>query len=163
MLQLIPAPLHRLGLRLAHALRQRWWRIAKVRLNGCRVLAFDAAGRVLLIRHSYGSSNWMLPGGGIDRGEAPLRAAIRELAEETGCELADARCFAVLEEPLHGTVNTVHLVCGSAQGKLQCDGREVIETRFFGIDALPDQLSPLLAARLDEWLRLARSAKQRTI
>ena len=155
MLHLIPAPLHRVGLRLAHAIRRRWWRMAEVKLNGCRVFALDGAGRVLLIRHSYGSGSWMLPGGGIDRGETPLHAAIRELAEETGCTLTDARCFAVVEEPPYGTVNTVHLICGTAQGKLQCDGREVIEARFFAVDALPGGLSPMLAARFKEWLRLA--------
>ena len=156
MLHLIPAPLHRLGLRAAHALRRRWWRLAKVRLSGCRVFAFDASGQLVLIRHSYGSGSWMLPGGGIGRREAPVAAAIRELAEETGCTLVQARCFAVADEPLYGTVNTVHLVSGLAHGRLQCDGREVIEARFFAVDALPAQLSPLLAARLPEWLAAAR-------
>ena len=116
MLHLIPAPLHRAGLRLAHALRRRWWRLARVRLNGCRVLAFDEAGRILLIRHSYGSGNWMLPGGGIARGEDPLAAALRELAEEVGCMLHRAQLLAVVEEPLYGTVNRVHLVCGTIEG-----------------------------------------------
>ena len=80
MLHLIPAPLHRAGLTLAHAVRIRWWQWRKPLLIGCRVLAFDEAERVLLIRHSYGSGRWMLPGGGVDRGEDPLAAALRELA-----------------------------------------------------------------------------------
>ncbi len=114
MLRLIPPPLHRAALRLAHAVRRRWWRIAKVRLQGCRVLAFDAQGRVLLIRHSYGSGNWMLPGGGLGHREDPLAAALRELAEETGLALVGARHFAEVEEPLYGTTNRVHLVAGQA-------------------------------------------------
>jgi hypothetical protein len=61
MLHLIPAPLHRAGLRLAHVVRRHWWRLAKVKLNGCRIFAFDEAGRVLLIRHSYGSIQLPLP------------------------------------------------------------------------------------------------------
>ena len=157
MLHLIPAPLHRTGLRLAHAVRRRWWRLAGVRLNGCRVLAFDEAGRVLLIRHSYGSGNWMLPGGGIGRGEDPLDAALRELAEECGCTLQGARVQAVVEEPLYGTVNRVHLVCGWAIGTPQGDGREVIELAFFEPDALPQRLSPALQARIGEWIAGART------
>ena len=47
MLYLIPPPVHRAGLRIAHALRTRWWRLARPRVTGCRVLAFDARGRVL--------------------------------------------------------------------------------------------------------------------
>jgi 8-oxo-dGTP pyrophosphatase MutT (NUDIX family) len=156
MLHLIPAPLHRAGLRLAHALRRRWWRLAKVKLNGCRIFAFDETGRVLLIRHSYGSGNWMLPGGGIDRGEAPLAAALRELQEECGCALEQARLFAVVEEPLYGTINRVHLVSGQAMGTPRGDGREVIELGFFSSADLPQPLSPALAARFDEWLGAAR-------
>ena len=47
MLHLIPAPLHRAGLRLAHAVRRRWWRLARPRLTGVCVVACDDAGRVL--------------------------------------------------------------------------------------------------------------------
>ena len=155
MLHLIPAPLHRLALRVAHGVRRRWWRLAQVKLVGCRVLAIDSAGRVLLIRHSYGSGNWLLPGGGIARGEAPLAAAQRELAEETGLRLEQARCLAVIDEPLYGTVNRVHLVCGQAQGVLRCDGREVIAARFFAAPDWPADLSPRLAAQLDGWLAQA--------
>jgi 8-oxo-dGTP pyrophosphatase MutT (NUDIX family) len=156
MFRLIPSPLHRLALQLAHAIRRRWWRLARVRLRGCRIIAFDADGRVLLIRHSYGSGNWMLPGGGLGRGEDPLAAALRELAEETGLALAQARQFAEVEEPLYGTINHVHLVCGQADGALRIDGREVIEAQYFGADALPPDLSPMLARRFAEWLAAAR-------
>jgi 8-oxo-dGTP pyrophosphatase MutT (NUDIX family) len=145
MFQLIPAPLHRMALRLAHAVRRRWWRIAQVRLQGCRVFAFDDEGRVLLIRHSYGSGNWMLPGGGLGRHEDPLDAALRELAEETGLRLALPHRFAEVEEPLYGTVNHVHLIAGQAKGT-------VIEARYFAADALPPDLSPMLAARFHTWL-----------
>lgn len=155
MLHLIPAPLHRAGLRLAHGVRRRWWRLARVQLNGCRVLAFDETGRILLIRHSYGSGNWMLPGGGIGRDEAPLAAALRELREETGCELDSARVHGVVEEPLYGTINRVHVVAGRIVGTPQGDGREVIELALFSPGALPERLSPVLKARLDEWLRVA--------
>ena len=156
MLRLIPAPLHRLGLRAAHAVRKRWWRLARVRLQGSRVLAFDARGRVLLIRHSYGSGNWMLPGGGIARGEQPMAAALRELAEEVGLTLSDPRCFAAVDEPLYGTTNRVHLFTGRAEGVLAIDGREIIEAAYFAPDSLPADLSPALARGLPGWLKLAQ-------
>lgn len=156
MFRLIPPPLHRSALRVAHGVRRRWWRIARVQLRGCRIFAFDGEGQVLLIRHSYGSGNWMLPGGGLGRGEEPLAAALRELLEETGLALTEARHFAEVEEPLYGTINRVHLVAGLAHGEVRIDGREVIEARYFPSHALPHDLSPMLAARFAEWLEAAR-------
>ena len=160
MLQLIPASLHRLALRAAHGVRRRWWRIARVQLEGCRVLAFDDAGRVLLIRHSYGSGNWLLPGGGIARGEAPLAAAMRELQEETALTLTDPRCLAVVDEPLYGTINRVHLFAGTGAGALRCDGREVIAARFFAPGDWPPGLSPKFARQLADWLALAANRSE---
>jgi ADP-ribose pyrophosphatase YjhB (NUDIX family) len=42
--------------------------------------------RILLVRHvtRSGAINWTLPGGGVERGEDPYDAVIREVAEETG-------------------------------------------------------------------------------
>ena len=156
MFHLIPAPLHRAALRLAHALRRTWWRVARRPVNGCRVLAFDEAGRVLLIRHSYGSGDWMLPSGGLRRGEDPVAAARRELAEETGCALAGAILIGVHEEPLHGTVNHVHLVAGRARGEPREDNREVIACGFFAAGRLPTPRAPGLDSQQADWAALAR-------
>lgn len=56
--------------------------------NAARVLLLDEHDRVLLVRgHDVDRperSWWFTIGGGIDAGEDPVRAAVRELAEETG-------------------------------------------------------------------------------
>lgn len=47
--------------------------------------------RELLLCHVTGQRHWDLPKGGIDRGETPIAAALRETHEETGLQLrADA-------------------------------------------------------------------------
>ncbi|MEV8535290.1 NUDIX domain-containing protein [Streptomyces sp. NPDC051211] len=56
----------------------------------------EREGRLLLARLSEDSpvfepGAWHLPGGGIDSGEQPLEALKRELHEETGLTLLDAR------------------------------------------------------------------------
>ncbi len=155
MLRLIPPPLHRVLLVQAHRLRVVWWRLRKPLLIGCRVLAFDQAGRVLLVRHSYGSGRWMLPGGGVARGEEPLVAACRELAEETRCALLDPREIAVIEEPLAGATNRVHVITGQAVDMPQGDGREIVEARFFVSDAFPPDLARQLQDNLAGWIRTA--------
>ncbi|MFD6874240.1 MULTISPECIES: NUDIX hydrolase [unclassified Streptomyces] len=64
-----------------------------------RVSAYAIAvedDRLLLIRLSdaspvFAPGLWHMPGGGIDPGEQPVEALSRELREETGLELVDAR------------------------------------------------------------------------
>jgi 8-oxo-dGTP pyrophosphatase MutT (NUDIX family) len=51
-----------------------------------RILVVDPAGHVLLFlaRRRTRPDVWVLPGGGVEPGESPEQAALRELAEETG-------------------------------------------------------------------------------
>lgn len=144
----LPAPLHRFALRLAHAVRRRWWRWAKPALDGVSVAAFDKDGRVLLVRHGYGRGLWALPGGGVRRGEAPEAAAAREFAEELGVAPQRLVHGATIEEDLHGARNRVFLFSGMLTGPAKPDGREVIEARWFAPDALPGECSVTVASRL---------------
>ena len=52
------------------------------------VLLFDEADRVLLVDPTY-KPGWEFPGGVVERGEPPSRAAVREVAEELGLDLGD--------------------------------------------------------------------------
>ncbi|MXO67002.1 NUDIX hydrolase [Altericroceibacterium endophyticum] len=148
MLHLIPPPLHRAALRLAHGLRKRLWRWRPRVLNGASMIARDGYGRVLLVRHSYGSDSWTLPGGGIRADEKPAIAALREFEEELGCGVSDLTFLGVREEQLHGSLNRVHVFTGVAQGVPRADGRELTQACFFARDDLPEAISPLVAQRL---------------
>ena len=61
-----------------------------------RVMVFDPAGRVLLIRCVVTRASgefmfWLTPGGEIEAGETPIGAARRELKEELGLERVEVR------------------------------------------------------------------------
>lgn len=53
---------------------------------GGRLLLIDPDMRVLLIheRLEHGGTHWLTPGGGVESGEVPADAAVRETAEEVG-------------------------------------------------------------------------------
>ncbi|MFR9796883.1 NUDIX domain-containing protein [Streptomyces sp. MS06] len=60
------------------------------------VLLFDEDDRVLLVDPTY-KAGWEFPGGVVEPGEAPARAGVREVAEETGIHLEDAPRLLVVD------------------------------------------------------------------
>jgi 8-oxo-dGTP pyrophosphatase MutT (NUDIX family) len=66
-----------------------------------RVIIIDAGRIVLLERHRQGRHYFVFPGGGIDPGETPEQAAIREAHEETGLEVVLERLAA--QTTFHGS------------------------------------------------------------
>lgn len=154
MLYLIPAPLHRVGLRIAHAMRKLLWRLRRSRVVGCSVVALDESGCVLLVRHSYGSGRWAMPGGGLARNEEPVDGAVRELREETGCILVEAQEIMTILERRSGAASRVHMVAGRTSSDLKIDGREVIEARFFPLDRLPRDIMRNLTERIPLWVEI---------
>ena len=71
--------------------RERWFQELAGRSSGLplrpavRALILDPDDRVLLVRFDWPDKQvWAPPGGGIDEGETPQQAIVRELAEECG-------------------------------------------------------------------------------
>lgn len=156
MFRLIPRPLHRMALRLAHAVRHRWRTLVKTPLAGVSVLVLDMQGRLLLVRHSYGPGGWALPGGGMARGEEPLDAARREVREEVGCALDAVEVFERIDETISSSPHTAWLVTGRTQDHPRPDRREVIEARFFPLHSLPEPLTRLTRKRVEAWREARR-------
>jgi 8-oxo-dGTP pyrophosphatase MutT (NUDIX family) len=107
-------------------------------------------GRLVLVRLTY-APGWRLPGGGIEAGEEPRAAALRELGEEIGMTG-------------HGEVACVD-ADGAATLFLVRDVRysprrswEIEEVAEFETSALPDEATPLTRRKIAEALALLRSA-----
>lgn len=125
--------------------------VLRLKTTGVKVMVFNEAGEVLLIRNSYGnSSQYLLPGGGVSRGESPAAAAIREVHEELGLQVRGAEPVWTYESNAEGKRDTIHLFKAMTTEQPRIDDREVIEARFFTMDRLPQAVSPATRRRIAE-------------
>ena len=157
-LRLLP-PLHRFALRLAHIARLTWWQVRRPEVHGCNVIVGNPRGEVLLVRHSYHSTGlWMLPGGGIGKHENAVQAAIREVAEETGCAIEGAREIAVETVRTSGARNHIHLVAATTADTPAADGREIVAAAFFDPGALPEATTAAACGRIERCAGAAQNS-----
>lgn len=157
MLHLIPARWHRAVLPFGHRLRKSLLRLVKPEVHGVSLIGFDATGRLLLVRHSYGTAKWSMPAGGMRRGEDPEAAIRREMREELGVSLDRVELVLRKEELIHGTRHHVWLYTACIPVAPKPDNREVIAAEFFALDDLPDDLERRVRPRLE----LVRGSQQR--
>ena len=138
---------------IAATLRRRLLALLGRDTRGVKVLAFDRAARVLLVRHTYGRGDlYMLPGGGIARSERPEQAARRELREETGCHAIELALIGRYESQPDGRRDTIFLYRALTDDTPVPDGRELAEATFVWTDELPPATSPATRRRVEEWL-----------
>jgi len=108
--------------------------------RACFVLTRRAAR---LRRHA---GQWALPGGGLDAGEAPEQAALRELEEEVGLRLGPGAVLGALDDypTRSGFVITPVVIWGGAGSVLIPDPREVASVHRVPVDELVQPGVPVL-------------------
>lgn len=68
-------------------------------IGGARVIIFDDKKRILMVKQAHeGREFWLLPGGGIEKGETSKEASKRETLEETGLEVEIGKLIWHIEE-----------------------------------------------------------------
>ena len=113
-------------------------------------------GRVLLVRRANppDAGLWGFPGGKIEPGETIERAAVRELAEETGIEADACRVVTAvdaIDRDASGALRRhfvlIAVLCRWLSGE-PVAGDDALEARWFALDELDDEelaLSPDVA------------------
>jgi len=124
----------------------------RIRTRGVKVMLFNDAGELLLIRNSYGDSALhVLPGGGIHIFETAEHAAARELREEVGIDPQTLRLRSIHHSELEGKRDTIHLFVASSSAAPKIDPREVKDAGFFRLDDLPATTSAATLRRIAEY------------
>ncbi|MGW6461055.1 NUDIX domain-containing protein [Streptomyces sp. NPDC055078] len=126
------------------------------------VLLFDEEDRVLLVDPTY-KPGWEFPGGVVERGEAPARAGMREVAEELGIELDRVPRLLVVDweaprPPGYGGLRLLFdggLLDGDDAGRVLLPEDELRGWRFVGEQEAQRLLPPLRYERL-RWALRAR-------
>lgn len=109
-------------------------------LPACANINFDGEGNMLLVKRKKAPhiGKWCLPGGFIEFGEAPDKAALRELKEETNFDGEIIALFDVLSDisPLYGPVILVSYRVKIINGEM-APGDDASDVRYFGEANLP--------------------------
>ncbi len=141
-------------LQSAFGLRRRLIGLLRLRTRGVKVMLFNADGEILLIRNSYGATgHFVLPGGGIHRGETPESAAAREVMEEVAIDCRDLALLGQYESRSEGKRDLIHLFRATGDGPASSKSIEIGEAVFCLIDRLPEGVSPATLRRIDEYLK----------
>jgi 8-oxo-dGTP pyrophosphatase MutT (NUDIX family) len=117
---------------------------------GVSAIIEDAEGRILLVRQRY-SPGWHFPGGGVDRGEPPADAAIRECREEVGLQSSSAPVLYGLYTRAVGIATNVVALYRLPDAIIDFrPNLEIVEIRWADPSAPPDDATRGTLRRLRE-------------
>jgi ADP-ribose pyrophosphatase YjhB (NUDIX family) len=102
----------------------------------------DARGRVLLLKHVFRAGDgWGIPGGFIERGEQPEEAIRRELREEVGLEVEEARLVAARTLKRPRQIEILFLARAARDGDARAASAEISRAEWFEVESLPAGLT----------------------
>lgn len=105
---------------------------------GAFTVIFDKHNRVLLC-HRRDLNVWNLPGGGVESGELPTEAAVRETREETGMDIEIERLVGVYGKPYQDDIVFVFTPTDEAD-----------ECRYFALRDFPANTIPKHVERIQD-------------
>ena len=116
--------------------------------KGVGIVLVDAKGRVFVGQRRDTKDAWQMPQGGIDKGEDVRKAALRELAEETGITsaevIAESQSWYNYDLP-------EHLIGTSWKGRYRGQTQKWMALRFTGQESEIDLHPPGQEQEFDKW------------
>jgi ADP-ribose pyrophosphatase YjhB (NUDIX family) len=101
-------------------------------------MIFDEQGRILLFKHTYRKYPWGLPAGGLEYGEQPDKAIVREFFEETSLRIEVDKLLLAESSREDHNISLVYL-CKIVDGSFR-QSSEVFQMRYFDVNDLPQML-----------------------
>lgn len=138
--------------------------------QAARVILFDEHHRALLFRGvdstiADATPWWFTPGGGLEPGETPREAALREVREETGLSLESVN-GPVFEQEMDFTfedvdlhqyeqffVAHVHEFTITAEDRTDMEKRTMLESRWWSLDELEHTTETIYPTMFAELVR----------
>jgi ADP-ribose pyrophosphatase YjhB (NUDIX family) len=126
--------------------------LSPVAFAACALIVRD--GKALLVRHSY-VAGWLLPGGGVARGEPAEHAILREMKEEIGLtRSAPPKLFGLYSRRTWWATNVIALYLLDDAEFTFVPNYEIREIQFCDPLAPPPETPASVARRLKEFAGL---------
>ncbi|MFC5923795.1 NUDIX domain-containing protein [Micromonospora vulcania] len=126
-------------------------------ITGAGAILHDEHGRILLVRPSYRTDTWEIPGGGLEHGEYPWQAACREIKEELGLDLEPGRLLVLDWVPpqpdgrpalANFLFDGGRITQNQAEQRVSLQTDELSEWRLTGPQQWDELMAPHMARRL---------------
>lgn len=120
-----------------------------------KCLISNEINHILLIKRSDEDDHggyWETPGGGVDEGETLAEACIREVKEESGCDITDVTFFETVQMPDSETneIFEVHLFSAKLKEGSKANLKENPDHQYFSWIDL-DKIKELTLKPIDTW------------
>ncbi len=132
-------------------LLHRFFLVSRGMTMGVRAACFNDRGEIFLVRHTY-VPGWYMPGGGMEHGETALEALTKELREEGNLVMTAAPELLQVYYN-RKTSKRDHVLFYRVtveQTAPRPPDREIAESGFFSLDALPEEITDATLRRLKE-------------
>ncbi|APJ04718.1 NUDIX domain-containing protein [Silvanigrella aquatica] len=125
--------------------------IVGMRTNGARALIINDQNEILLVFHTY-IAGWHFPGGGVDKGESPREAVVREVREEAGIIVKNSPVL--FDNYYHTFAGADDIVCLYVIRDFDCQSfqsSEIQSVKWFSLKELPLDISKATQRRINEY------------